>query len=254
MSLRIWLLIAFVCAPQFASASSNRIIGGVEVNPGELPSIVSLQRGTRHFCGGSLIAKNWVLTAAHCTRGATVSTLNVRLGMVKQGEHTESFKAKRIISHPDYDSSKTDYDYALIELDGDSKMQPIGLNHETLDLPDEEDKAPLATTAGWGTTSEGGSASAKLMKVDVPMVNAKNCEAAYPSKITQRMICAGFEKGGKDSCQGDSGGPLMMKGNSGNNVLIGVVSWGQGCARPKKFGVYSDVYSANGWIDNTMIK
>ncbi len=258
MPLRIWLLVALVCAPQLAIASerSNRIIGGVAVNAGELPYMVSLQKGTRHFCGGSLIAKNWVLTAAHCVRGGSTSGLNLRIGMLKQGEHAsaENFTAKRIISHPDYNSSKTDYDYALIELDGSSKATPVALNRETLDLPDEEDKAPSATTAGWGTTSEGGSISSSLLKVDVPMVSAKNCEEAYPNKITKQMICAGFIKGGKDSCQGDSGGPLLMKNDSGENVLIGVVSWGQGCARPKKFGVYAEVYGATSWIENQLSK
>ena len=87
-----------------------------------------------------------------------------------------------------------------------------------------------------------------LRKVDVPLVSSKRCEAAYPDQISDTMICAGLDKGGKDSCQGDSGGPLLVKLADGTRALAGVVSWGEGCARPQKFGVYSKVNAVTAWI------
>lgn len=128
-------------------------------------------------------------------------------------------------------------------MDGESKFTPIKLNRNEL-----SGKVNL-TTAGWGRTSEGGSSSDALLKVEVPFVSANKCSASYPNQITDRMICAGFDEGGKDSCQGDSGGPLV-KGNGSSRVLVGVVSWGEGCARPGKYGVYSKVSSVIDWINS----
>lgn len=231
----------------------TRIVGGVPATAGEFPFMVSLQSGSSHFCGGSLIHKSWVLTAAHCVRSGT-SGLKVRVGLLKQGDTSgvETFSAKKVMIHPENSSSNNDYDVALIQLNGESRFAPITLNSKNIDIPDEEDKAQVATTVGWGTTSESGSLSSKLLKVDVPLVSTRNCESAYSGQITKTMICAGFEKGGKDSCQGDSGGPLVIRSSSGERLLAGVVSWGAGCARPKKYGVYADVNSALSWIENQL--
>lgn len=231
-----------------------RIVGGVPAAAGEFPFMVSLQRGTSHFCGGSLIHKNWVLTAAHCVRGTSASSLKLRIGMLKQGNLSgvESLAVKKIVVHPQYNSSRSEYDFALLQLNGDSNFQPVTLNSKDLDIPDEENQAPLSTTLGWGRTSEGGSLSSTLMKVEVPLVSSKRCESAYPGQFGKTMVCAGLEKGGKDSCQGDSGGPLVVSTELGEKVLVGVVSWGEGCARPKKYGVYAEVNSALSWIENQL--
>jgi trypsin len=90
------------------------------------------------------------------------------------------------------------------------------------------------------------------MKVDVPLVPRAACASAYAtSTISDRMICAGYDAGGKDSCQGDSGGPLEVRGSGAARVLIGVVSWGEGCARKKKYGIYSNVAAAAQWVSQT---
>ena len=105
-------------------------------------------------------------------------------------------------------------------------------------------------TAGWGTTSESGCLSKNLLKVTVPLVSQADCSVSYPDGINDSMICAGFPEGGKDSCQGDSGGPILT-GTGANRTLAGIVSWGEGCARPNKYGVYSKVNAAVTWINDT---
>jgi trypsin len=170
----------------------------------------------------------------------------------KQGDFTgtESFTAKRIIVHPQYGQNMDhEFDAALIELNGNSKFTPIALNDERLDIAEEESEAMMSTTAGWGTLKEGGGVSPLLMKVDVPLVSYKRCDKAYPGSINDTMVCAGYDAGGKDSCQGDSGGPLYVKNKHDELVLAGLVSWGAGCARPMKYGVYAEVSSVVGWVN-----
>lgn len=226
-----------------------KIVGGEEAREGEYPFMVSLQSSS-HFCGGTLIQKNWIMTAAHCVKGGTVKKILVGLYSQKNPTGAESFKPAKIIAHPKYNSSTMDYDYALIQLDHDSSMPPVLLNDQEISLDAE---TITSTTTGWGLTSESGSAIAdKLRKVDVPLVSESACNssASYNGDITDRMLCAGLPTGGKDSCQGDSGGPLLVKDQSGNIYLAGIVSWGEGCARPKKYGVYSKVNAVIDWINN----
>jgi trypsin len=227
----------------FARFDKARIVGGVQATPGEFPFIVSLQSGSfRHFCGGSLIRKNWVLTAAHCVEGGYLK--NVVIGLHKQGDaNVEKFTVLQIIKHPEWNSQTMKGDLALVKLSGDSKYAPIALNPMEL-------KYGNFVTAGWGTTSEGGGVSSVLMKVEVPFVTQQACSAAYPNGIDNTMLCAGYPQGGKDSCQGDSGGPLILSTSRGKS-LAGVVSWGEGCARPNKYGVYAKVNYALNWINST---
>lgn len=231
----------------FAGVSfGQKIVGGVEAQKGEFPFQVSLQSSSgSHFCGGSLIKKNWVLTAAHCVQGS--STMKVVVGLHDQSDKsgTETFSTKKIVAHPQFNRSTLDYDYALIQLNGDSKFRTIDLNTIEANAPD------MVWTAGWGTTSEGSYTLPKILhKVEVPLVSQEDCNSstAYSGDITDRMICAGFAEGGKDSCQGDSGGPLFVQETSGDFKLIGIVSWGEGCARPNKYGVYSKVNVMVDWI------
>lgn len=230
----------------------SKIVGGIEASIGEFPFIVSLQSSSgSHFCGGSLIKKNWVLTAAHCVQGS-VGRVVIGLHDRSDVKNAEIFKAKKVIAHPNYDGSEIDWDYALIQLDGDSSYQPIEVNVDEIMIPEGKENAIMSTTAGWGTTSEGSySLPRKLQKVDVPLVTTAECDKAYPGKITDRMICAGLAEGGKDSCQGDSGGPLVVEDNNREKVLVGVVSWGYGCARPNQYGVYAKVSHVINWITQT---
>jgi trypsin len=246
------LATSFIVSTSPAFALSNKIhmdiVGGTDAVVGEFPFIVSLQQnGFGHFCGGSLIGKHWVLTAAHCVSDPIDKVV---IGIRDQNDtsNTESLSVKQVIRHPQYNETTTDYDFALLELSADSSYTPISLNTTEIDIP--LTGAPvLATVAGWGTTAENGySLPAILQKVDVPLVSNDVCNADYKGVITDRMICAGLTEGGKDSCQGDSGGPLMAESADHQRRLIGVVSWGEGCARAGLPGIYSKVNAAAAWI------
>ncbi|NBU72025.1 MAG: serine protease [Bacteroidetes bacterium] len=204
----------------FALNQDSKIVGGIEAGKNEFPFIVSLQMGTSHFCGGSLIAPKWVLTAAHCIYTNSL----VARGRVVIGAHRlddsglEIHKIKRAIKHPRYqERSETDFDFALIELDTDSSYSPIRLNGGESEIVDLDGR--ISTTAGWGATFEGGNVSKVLMKVDVDLLTQEQCEKAYPKKIFDTMICAGFDDGGRDSCQGDSGGAETLN-VQGRNITL----------------------------------
>lgn len=229
----------------FERFSAEKIVGGVEATKGEFPFIVSLRSSWgSHFCGGSLIKKNWVLTAAHCVDGGYLKGISIGLHNQYDTAGVEKFTALQVIKHPEWNSNTMMGDFALVQLSGDSSFEPIQLN--TVEFSGNVD----FVTAGWGTTSEGGSLAKNLMKVTVPFINHDSCNTSYPGEVTDSMVCAGFPQGGKDSCQGDSGGPLMV-GNGSSRKLAGVVSWGYGCARPNQPGVYAKVSYAIDWINNT---
>jgi len=222
---------------------ADRIVGGDAAGKGEFPFLVSLQDSGGHFCGGSLIRKDWVLTAGHCVKYGVVSVV-IGLHDLRETAGTENFKVDSIVPHPL--RSAKDYDFALVRLAGESKFQPISLNREEL-----SGEAELIV-AGWGRTAEAGAVREKLLrKMTVPLVSWQRCSASYPGKITDRMICAGYDSGARDACRGDSGGPLFM-GSGAEKTLVGVVSWGKGCARPYMYGVYAKVSSVIPWIESVV--
>jgi trypsin len=261
MSCKAHLLIAlsFVLGSMtsaFSQTNHGLIVGGIEATRGEFPFMVSLQRanGSRPFCGGSLISDRWVLTAAHCVSGSTGQNIRVRIGHhhIRDTEGVETHRIEKVILHPQYNSRTIDWDFALLKLVTPSRFAPISLQESEVEIPEKEAAAPLATVIGFGATSEGGQQSDVLLKVEKPLISRRQCTDAYgEQEITEQMLCAGLEEGGKDSCQGDSGGPLVLENidlRGKRYVLAGVVSWGHGCARPLKYGVYSKVFAAQEWI------
>lgn len=247
-------LITLFAAFQAASASepmSSLIVGGAAAPREEFPYLVSLQTGSfGHFCGGALISSDWVLTAAHCVKNIDLNMLQVVAGLQKLSDQNgvERHEADDIIIHPGYDQATHDYDYALVGLSDESRFPPVILNTSEIDIPDNEADEPMAIIAGWGATTQGGALSQNLLRANVPLVSKPRCNDVYPGKISDRMLCAGFERGGTDTCQGDSGGPLIIRSKRGRPLLAGVVSWGYGCGQAGKYGVYSKVSAAMDWI------
>jgi secreted trypsin-like serine protease len=238
--------------------SAERIVGGVDVPNEERPWMASIQFNQNHFCGGSLIANRWVLTAAHCVEdisGTNIDSLSVRADFTDLSTNTgKDAKVKSVHVHKSYaQPNSSAADLALLELSsGINGIQYLKLATQQIMAASGQPGDP-ASVSGWGALKEGGNSPVRLQKVDVPIVSNKDCNAekAYNGLITETELCAGYAQGKKDSCQGDSGGPLVVE-NKGDYYQAGIVSWGEGCAQPNKYGVYTRVSAFNDWIQNTM--
>ncbi len=196
------------------------------------------------FCGGTLYEGKYVVTAAHCSDFVPSPGAVQVLVKARRLDGTGVRKnVTKISIHPKWNPGTFDYDVAVWKL-----SSPVsGLKTPKLPTSDPgTGKLVLAT--GWGETEtvvpETGNGFPKnLMSVKVPMAGRTNCNDAnsYSGAITGRMFCAGLDAGGKDTCQGDSGGPISRKRADGKINLVGIVSWGSGCAEPNLFGVYTRV-------------
>ncbi|XP_041797853.1 suppressor of tumorigenicity 14 protein homolog [Chelmon rostratus] len=234
----------------------NRIVGGQNAELGEWPWQVSLHFLVNgHVCGASIISERWLLSAAHCfvtsdPANHVPSSWQTYSGMQQQYKQdgVQRRPLKRIISHPDYNSMTFDYDIALLELSEPLKfantIQPICLPSSSHVFP----AGMSCWVTGWGALREGGQAAQMLQKASVKIINDTVCNVVTEGQVTSRMLCSGFLAGGVDACQGDSGGPLVCFEESGKWFQAGIVSWGEGCARRNKPGVYTRVTKLRDWI------
>ncbi len=219
-----------------------RIVGGTTATATDNPFQVALltkniaNNRSAQFCGGMLYKSNYIITAAHCSDFVTASQVQVLTGTRNLDGTGVRRNVTRIVIHPSWNPSTFNNDVAVWQL----STAATGIPLVTLATIDPADGTSLLAT-GWGALSEGGSFPISLRKVTLPLTNRTNCNDAnsYNGQITSNMMCAGRDSGGIDTCQGDSGGPLA-RGSS----LIGTVSWGNGCARPNFFGVYTRVSQA----------
>jgi secreted trypsin-like serine protease len=208
------------------------VVGGTRAAQGEFPWVVRLSMG----CDGALYTRQVVLTAAHCVNGTgSNSGITVTAGVVDlRSSQATKVRSTYVYRAPGYPNNNDDW--ALIKL-----ASPV--NQPTL---------PIATTPaynngtftimGWGAPYEGGPQQRYLLKADVPFVSDATCGSAYaPDFEGPKMLCAGYSSGGVDTCQGDSGGPMVHRDSAGNWVEVGVVSFGQGCARAGYPGVYTEL-------------
>uniref|UniRef100_A0A3Q2QV05 Peptidase S1 domain-containing protein n=1 Tax=Fundulus heteroclitus TaxID=8078 RepID=A0A3Q2QV05_FUNHE len=231
-------------------ALNTRIVGGEEAPPGSWPWQVSLHI-YNHICGGSLINDQWVMTAAQCIP----SLVTVYLGRQSQeGSNPNEVvrKAAQIIIHPDYNPGTSNNDIALLKL-----SQPVNftsyISPVCLAASNSTFSSGVNTwITGWGNIGTPLPSPQNLMELEVPVVENSQCNSSYGGNIiTDSMICAGLQEGGKDSCQGDSGGPMVSK-QCGRWIQAGIESFGRGCAEPNIPEVYTRVSQYESWINGVI--
>jgi secreted trypsin-like serine protease len=225
------IVLAGFASPATAGDVSPTVVGGTPAAQGEFPFMASLSMG----CGGALYSKQIILTAAHCVDGTGNNTsITATLGKVNKTDPAAiKVKSTYVYQAPGYNG--TGKDWALIKL-----ATPVDL--PTMPIATTTDyNSGTFTVAGWGLTTEGGSVSNVLRKATVPFVTDASCKVSYPTLVPNEEICAGLAQGGIDTCNGDSGGPMFRKDAADAWIEVGIVSWGEGCARPNKPGVYTEV-------------
>ncbi|XP_026559466.1 ovochymase-1-like [Pseudonaja textilis] len=262
----------------------SRIVGGEEAVPYSWPWQASLQILDEYICGGAVLTRTWIVTAAHCLKKegkyqdlwrVVVATHDIK----EQDQSSQKRLVKQYIAHPDFNTSTLDSDIALVEL-----TEPLEFNHyvHPVCLPEQDEKiepSRICVITGWGNQYEGKhfpfhrknilmsqndsypicqpwkyrAQSSKLHQLRVPILVSEECQKYFvnhPGVVNERMFCAGFPaEGGKDGCTGDSGGPLVCPTkDSSYYTLNGIISWGFGCGRKSYPGVYTNVAAFADWI------
>lgn len=273
------LLVTVACGQAQNGSGDTSLIGGGIVGGEEVkdfdrfPFIVALdkrnldetseEREFIGYCGGTLIAKNWVLTAGHCL---AVKPTHITTGSTSKSGFTAKVKVLEIVEHPEYALSEVGLplnDVALLRIEDNETVSELDFSQISVAA---EAGAPvlvpgtMATVMGWGAKCESFYCQAltpdSLRAVEVPIAEDADAmaETSYGEYFKEGlMLAAGFDRGGKDSCQGDSGGPLFVN-NGAKNILIGVVSAGAGCARENFYGLYARVTTYVDWIKETTTK
>jgi trypsin len=218
--------------------ATTKIVGGEPAGPNDNPFQVALLNKTvsdnysAQFCGGTIIAPNVIVTAAHCSDFTTAPQVQVLTGARSLKTGGTRRDVTKIVIHPKWNAQNNDYDVAVWHL----ATQATG-PFATLGTADGATGSSLLAT-GWGKLSQGGNSPTDLYRVSLPVADRSDCNDAnsYNGAISNRMLCAGKAGGGIDTCQGDSGGPLTR-----NSELVGITSWGRGCAMANFYGIYARV-------------
>lgn len=233
-----------VAAPAAIGSGGDGIVGGTAASPGEYPAqgwlVVDTPPapGFDSECGGTLVGSRWFLTAAHCVVGVTAFAVLLGDNDV-QLPNNDWYGVASVDVHAAYNPITNQNDVAMLRLDRAAPYQPL----RVIEPSETPIWAPgtVARIVGWGATAEGGPPANLLQEADVRIVGDAPCQSAYelnaPPMDPGTMVCAA--EPGRDTCQGDSGGPLMVRDSLGAWALVGITSWGQGCASPEFPGVYT---------------
>uniref|UniRef100_A0A671EBU7 tissue kallikrein n=2 Tax=Rhinolophus ferrumequinum TaxID=59479 RepID=A0A671EBU7_RHIFE len=238
------LSLALGSADREAQDEGNRIIEGVPCPRDSHPWQVALLRGSELHCGGVLVNRMWVLTAAHCK----MNEYNVHMGSDRLSDRrSQKIRATRSFVHPSYSTQTNVNDIMLVKL---SRPARLSSNVRKVNLPSRcEPPGTTCTVSGWGTTtSPDVTYPTQLMCTDVRLISYQECKKVYKDLLGKSMLCAGIPNSKTNACNGDSGGPLVC-----NNTLQGLVSWGTfPCGQPNDPGVYTQVCKYTDWINQTM--
>ncbi|CAD0200094.1 unnamed protein product [Chrysodeixis includens] len=243
------VLALFVVAVTAVPRDPTRIVGGDLTTIDKYPSMAALlySQNLLHYgqiCGGTIINNRSILSAAHCIIGP-VPTLRVRIGSSYANSGGEVLLLANTINHPEYSGNNNDITIlrTAVEIRYSDLVQPAPIAGSSYNLLDDE----VVWATGWGRIVQGGPTSEQLRDVQVWTVNHETCRQRYLlnlRRITTDMLCTGWlGVGGRDQCQGDSGGPVYH-----NGVVVGVCSFGRGCASPRFPGVNARVSSYANWI------
>lgn len=256
-------------ARRYLQSAEQKIVGGRPVPQGTFEWQTSLQISwipsgvDAHFCGGSVIAPDWILTAGHCMEDLKSTDVRIVAGTADLRKPGQARSVKRIIVHDKYATDDTNLtagphpinDVALIQV-----FKPFELNAQIRSIPliDTAAESSVArpnnevTASGFGVTKVGGKSVPGLLSVDVPLRSRDDCNRpqSYDNAITDGMVCAGAKD--RDSCQGDSGGPLTYHPLKEDAVQLGIVGWGDKCGVQNKYGVYTRVTAYRDWISACM--
>nr|AAX62035.1 trypsin-like serine protease [Ostrinia nubilalis] len=233
----------------------QRIVGGSITSINQYPEMASLlfswgTTGHSQACGGTILNNRAILTAAHCTIGDAPARWRTRVGSTNANSGGTELATQTIINHPNYNGWTIDNDVSIIRTAlnipiGSSTVQVGRIAGANYNLADNQ----IVWATGWGRTSSGGPVSEQLRHVQIWTINQAICRQRYATvgdTITDNMLCSGWlDVGGRDQCQGGSGGPLFH-----NGVVVGVCSWGRGCAQAFFPGVNARVSRFTSWIQN----